>query len=78
MNSLGKNALCLKKEKHISFGNTTSDFSCTSLSIPYPAGLGQLLASVDVDIVIGEGFFQMDSVGIKIFPVKKNPFAYSI
>ena len=73
MNSLGKNALCLEKEKHISFGNTTSDFSCTSLSIPYPAGLGQLLASVDVDIVIGEGFFQWTPWALKYSLSKKIP-----
>lgn len=71
--SLEKNALCLEKEKHISFGNTKSDFSCSSISIPYPSGLSKLLSSVDANIVIGEGFFQWTPWALMYSLSKKIP-----
>ena len=72
-NSLGENALCLEKEKHISFNNAKSDFSCASISIPYPSGLSRLLSSVNADIIIGEGFFQWTPWALKYSLSKKIP-----
>ncbi len=57
-NALGDNAHALAHEKSFQFGNKRDDFSCKSISLPYPSGLSRLLSTIEADIVISEGFFQ--------------------
>ena len=55
--AIGDNALGLPHEKHIHVGGK-GDFANTGVSIPFPKGLYRLIKSVDVDVIISEGFFQ--------------------
>lgn len=55
---LGDNAHPLEKEKHITLGNTSSDFANASLNIPIPTGLYSMIKEVHPSAIIAEGFFQ--------------------
>lgn len=55
---LGENAHPLEKEKHLKFGDTSSDFANSSLNIPIPSGLYRMIKDVRPDAILAEGFFQ--------------------
>lgn len=55
---LGHNAHFIRNEKHISLGDSSSDFANSSLNIPIPSGLYKLIKDIHPDAIIAEGFFQ--------------------
>lgn len=56
--ALGENAHGLTHEACWEMGDSEGSFSCTGVSIPFPAGLSEILKSIDADVMIAEGFFQ--------------------
>lgn len=56
--AIGENAHWIDTESKINLGNSSSDFSNSSLSIPFPKGLYSKIAKVKPDAIISEGFFQ--------------------
>ena len=70
--AIGHNAIGLENEKIFHIGKS-GDFSNTGLKIPYQKGLLTAIKSINVDIIIGEGFFQWTPIAVWVAKQKKIP-----
>lgn len=70
--SIGSHAIGLTGESAIHIGRR-SDFANTGITIPYQKGLYKAIASIDADVIIGEGFFQWTPYALLCAIKKKRP-----
>ena len=62
---LGDNAHGLQTERALKLTNHKTDFANKGICLPYPKGLGHMLAGIQADIIVGEGFFQWTPWALK-------------
>ncbi|MFT3932612.1 MAG: glycosyltransferase family 4 protein [Chitinophagaceae bacterium] len=71
--AIGEDAIGLENEAVLHMPGQ-ADFSNMEINIPYQPGLNKAIASVDADVIIGEGFFQWTPIALWKARLKRKKF----